>query len=47
MFNNAHGNITVSTFFDTRRAVSGSDKFPVKIRQKRQARLRNRQKIDR
>ena len=31
MFNSAHGNITVSTFFDTRRAVSG-DKYPVKIR---------------
>jgi len=31
MFNSAHGGITVSTFFDTRRAVVG-EKYPVKIR---------------
>ena len=31
MFNSAHGGITVSAFFDTRRAVDG-DKYPVKIR---------------
>ena len=31
MFNSAHGGITVSAFFDTRRAIDG-DKYPVKIR---------------
>ena len=31
MFSSAHGNITVSVFFDKRRAVDG-DKYPVKIR---------------
>ena len=31
MFNSSHGSITVSAFFDTRRAVS-VDKYPVKIR---------------
>ena len=31
MYSSAHGGITVSVFFDTRRAVDG-DKFPVKIR---------------
>ena len=31
MFSSAHGGITVSTFFDTRREVSGQ-KYPVKIR---------------
>jgi integrase len=31
MYNSAHGGITVSVFFDTRRAVGG-DKYPVKIR---------------
>ena len=31
MFNSAHGNVTVSVFFDQRRAVEG-EKYPVKIR---------------